>query len=187
MNKIITAYVVSLLVVVNIYADTCTCESLNADITALQTTVTQQQDLVSKLSDDIGVMADRIGVMADRIVVTEKLLSETLLALTGNSTLTNTVALTSPADSTDGSKTTAPDMTLSNSATTYLLHASTTSTFDRAKSIVIYIDSDDALTNAWSQVADLAGTNSDVIYIAVQSIDGSVISGLSNSAKLTLK
>ena len=187
MNKIISAYIISLLIVVNIYAETTTCDSLNADIAVLQTTVTQQQDLVSKLSDDIGAMADRINVMADKIVTTEKLLSDTLLAITGNSTLTNSVALTSPADSATVSKATAPDMTLSNSATTYLLHASTSATFDRAKSIVIYVDSNNALTNAWTQVADLAGTNSNVVYIAVQSIDGSVISGLSNSAKLTLQ
>lgn len=137
MNKIISTYIISLLVVVNVYAET-TCESLNTDISALQTTVTQQQTLVSKLSDDIGTMADRINVVADKIVATEKLLSETLLAITG-------------------------------------------------KSIVIYVDSNNALTNAWAQVADLAGTNSNAVYIAVQSIDGSVISGLSNSAKLTLQ
>ena len=189
MIKLTSVFVISVLFVVNIYAEatTCTCESLNADILALQTTITQQQDLVSGLSDDIGVMADRIGDMADKIVATEHLLSETLLALTGNATLTNSVALLSPADSTSASKTTAPNISLSDSAAKYLLHASTSATFERTKSIVIYVDSNDALTNAWVQVANLATTNSDVVFIAVQSINENVISVLSNSAKLTLQ
>ena len=182
-------FFLSLLLVANIYAETstCTCESLNADVTKLQTTVTEQQALVSKLSDDIGTMADRIGDMADKIVATEKLLSDTLLTLTGNATLVNSVALLSPADSTTASKTTAPTISLSNSATQYLLHASTSATFERSKSVVIYVDSDDALTKAWAQVADLAATDGGVVFIAVESINDNVISALSNSAKLTLQ
>lgn len=186
MKKITTLFF-SALITLNLYAETTTCNSLDADISAMQTSVTQQQELVSKLSDDIGIMADRIGDMADKIVATEHLLSETLLALTGNASLISSVALLSPADSTTASKTTPPAISLSNAATTYLLHASTSATFERAKSLVIYVDSDTALTNAWAQVADLATTNSGVVFIAVQSINGSVISTLSNSAKLTLQ
>ncbi len=182
-----TALFLGTLFTLNLYAETTTCDSINADISAMQTTVTKQQELVSKLSDDIGIMADRIGDMADKIVATEHLLSETLLALTGNSSLISSVALLSPADSSTASKTTPPTISLSNAATTYLLHASPSATFERAKSLVIYVDSDNALNNAWAQVADLATTNGGVVFIAVQSINGSVISTLSNSAKLTLQ
>lgn len=78
-------------------------------------------------------------------------------------------------------------MTLSNAATTYLLHVSKTATFERANSIVLYIDSSDTLANSWSQVATFAATNSDVVFIAVQSINENVISTLSNGVKLTLQ
>jgi len=171
----------------NLYAGTTTCDTLNASVADLETSVTNQQKLVSKLSDDIGTMADRIGTMADRIVVTEKLLANTLLTLTGNSSLENSVVLTSPLDSTTASKSTAPNITLSNSASQYLLYASTDANFQRAKSLVIYIDSSDRLTKAWAQVANLAANNNDIIYIAVKSINDNVVSTLSNSVKLTVQ
>jgi len=177
----------STLFTLNLYAQTTTCDTLNASVANLETSVTNQQALVSKLSDDIGVMADRIGTMADRIVTTEKLLSDTLLTLTGNASLVKSVILTAPLDSSTVSKVTAPTMTLSDSASQYLLYASTDTSFERAKSLVIYVDSSDALTKAWAQVAELAATNNDVIFIAVKSINNNVISTLSNSVKLTLQ
>ena len=188
MKKLGTLFI-STIFAFNLYADstTCTCDALNTSITNLQTSVTNQQKLVSKLADDIGVMADRIGTMADRIVATEKLLSNTLLTLTGNKSLTNSVALTKPIDSSTALKATAPDISLSNSASTYLLYASTKNTFNRADSLVIYINSSNTLSAAWEQVANLATTNNDVIYIAVKSINSNVISALSNSVKLTLQ
>jgi len=172
----------------NVYAGTTSCDTINTSVNNLETSVTNQQKLVSKLSDDIGTMADRIGTMADKIVKTEDLLSQTLLTITGNKTLTNTVALTKPLDSTTAQKNTPPTIELSDNATTYLLYASTDAKFDRAKSLIIYVDtSNDTLKNSWSQVADLAGTNNDVIYIAVKSINNNVISALSNETKLTLQ
>lgn len=185
--KALGSFFISILFVTSLFAKTTTCDSLSADITSLQTTVTQQQKLVSKLSDDIGVMADRIGTMADRIVATENLLSQTLLALTGNKTLQNSVALLAPLDSSVASKTTPPSISLSNAATKYLLHVSKTATFERASSLVLYIDSDATLAKSWAQVSAFAATNSDVVFIAVQSIDNNVISTLSNGVKLTLQ
>jgi uncharacterized coiled-coil protein SlyX len=94
--------VVALFLVTSLNAETTTCDTLNTSINTLGTSVTNQQALVSKLSDDISAMAERIGTMADKIVVTEKILSDTLLALTGNTTLSSlatTAILTSPLDS----------------------------------------------------------------------------------------
>ena len=193
MKKFTTIFL-SAIVALNLYADSTSCDTLNKSIDNLETSVTNQQQLVSKLSDDIGVMADRIntmadkiGTMADRIVTTEKLLSDTLLTLTGNKSLTSSVILKKPLDSTTASKATAPDIELSDSASTYLLYASKDTKFQRDNSIIIYIDSSSTLSNAWQQVANLASSNSDVVYIAVKSINNDVVSALSNSVKLTLQ
>lgn len=185
--KFLGSFFISLFFVASLNAETTTCDTLNTDIATLETTVTGQQELVSELSGDIGVMADRIGDMADKIVATEELLSTTLIALTGNTAVINGVVLLAPFDSSLASKSTPPTITLSNAATKYLLHISKTATFERTSSIVLYIDSSDTLTNSWSQVATFAATNSDVVFIAVQSINENVISALSNGVKLTLQ
>ena len=187
MNKMIISLFIPLFFITNINAETVTCDSLDASITNLGTIVTDQQALVSKLSDDIGVMADRIGDMADKIVLTETLLSQTLLTITGNTTLTNAVILLSPLDSTTASKTIASTLTLSDSASQYILYASKSPTFSETNSIKIYIDSTDTLSRSWTQVSDFAATNSDVIYIAIKSINNNIISTLSNGVKLTLQ
>jgi uncharacterized coiled-coil protein SlyX len=189
MKKIISKSVTALLLVTSLNAASTTCDTLDTSIENLGTTVTDQQALVSKLSDDIGVMADRIGTMADRIVATEKLLSETLLALTGSTsnTLSNTAVMTAPLDSSTASKTTAPTITILSAPTAYLLYASTSPKFEQSKSIVLYIDSDATLSTSWTRVSELAATNGDVIYIAVKSINNNLISALSNGVKLTLQ
>jgi len=180
-------FFITTLFVANLYAETTTCDTLNTSVTNLETSVTNQQALVSKLSDDISTMANKINLMADKIVETEQLLSNTLITLTGNTSLVNSVVLTAPLDSTLAYKTTPPTFVLSDSATQYLLYASKDANFDRANSLVIYIDSSDALSKAWTQVADLASSNNDVIFIALKSIKNSVISTLSNGVKLTLE
>jgi len=194
MNKIISTAVASLLVVGTLYADT-TCsevETVNKSIESLNTTVTNQQELVSKLSDDIGTMADRIGTMADKIVTTEKLLSDTLIVLTGNADLgssssTTGVALTKPLDGSTASKTTAPTIEISTSSSKYLLLASTEPTFGETTTISLYIESDQGLSTSWKQVVNFAGSN-DTVYISVKSIDANnKISSLSNGVKLTLQ
>ncbi len=187
MKKIAATFLIFTLFGMNLSADTTTCDALNTNVTTLESSVTNQQALVSKLSDDIGAMADRIGDMADKIVVTEELLSKTLLTLTGNDSLVSSVALISPLDSSNADKTTPPQITLSDAANTYLLYVSTDATFDRTKSLVIYIDSSNTLSKVWSQVAELAATNNDVVFLAVKSINNSVISSLSNGVKLTLQ
>ena len=175
-------------------ADT-TCEAVstvNTSIESLNTTITNQQNLVSKLSDDIGIMADRIGTMADKIVITEKLLADTLIVLTGNADLGTTssttgVVLTKPLDSTTVSKTTAPTIELSTNSSKYLLYASTEPTFGSTTTISMYIESDSGLNTSWKQIVDFAGAN-DTIYIAIKSIDANnKISSLSNGVKLTLQ
>jgi len=194
MKKKITVIATSFFLASFLHAETTTCDALNSSIDSLETSVTNQQALVSKLSDDIGTMADRIntmadkiGVMADRIVKTETLLSQTLLAVTGNSSSANTVVLLNPLDSTTASKTTPPTITLSPTTTSYLLYASTSATFEAAKTITLYVDSQNTLTNSWNRVTTLAATNGDVIYIAVKGINNSVVSALSNGVKLTLQ
>ena len=187
MNKMIVNLSIVLFFITNVNAETVTCDSLDAGISNLGTTVTDQQALVSKLSDDIGLMSNQIEAMADKIVLTETLLSQTLLTITGNATLSNAVMLLSPLDSTTASKTEAPSLTLSDSATQYLLYASKSPTFSDAQSIKIYIDSTDTLSRSWSQIVEFGATNGDVIYIAVKSINNNQISSLSNGVKLTLQ
>lgn len=92
MKNLMSKSIITLLLITTLNAETTTCDTLNASIDNLGQSVTNQQELVSKLSDDIGIMADRIGTMADRIVATEKLLADTLLALTGNDTLGSQIA-----------------------------------------------------------------------------------------------
>lgn len=187
MNKIIISSCIAFMLLTNANAEETNCDTVNKNVDSLSTSVTNQQELVSKLSDDIGVMADRINTMADKIVVTEKLLSDTLLTLTGNKFLIDTVVLTQPLDSSSVSKTTPPTITLSDSSATYLLYASSTATFDDGKTIAIYINSSDTLNNSWSQISNFAATNGNEAYIAVKSIKDNVISRLSNGAKLTFE
>jgi len=179
-----------------LYAETTSCDAVstvNTSIESLNTSVENQQKLVSKLSDDIGVMADRIGTMADKIVKTEKLLSDTLIVLTGNADLGNSssanagVVLSKPLDGSTVSKIKAPAIELSSDSGKYLLYASTTPTFDDGKTISLYINSDASLNTSWKQVADFAGSSTS-IYVAVKSIDANnKISSLSNGVKLTLQ
>jgi len=197
MNKyILSTIIASGLFLAPLQAETATIESietLQLSIDTLGTTVTQQQVLVSKLSDDIGIMADRIGTMADRIVVTEELLANTLVTLTGNADLTGGsssygVALTAPTDSSPKlSRTLAPTITMIPDSTVYLLYASTEPTFSQANSIALYIDSSTTLASKWTQVVNFydqeASTN---FYIAVKSIDGlNTISSISNGVKVS--
>jgi hypothetical protein len=188
--------VVLLLTMTNLQAETTTCDAVNTvntSIESLNQSVANQQALVSKLSDDIGVMADRIGVMADRIVDTEKLLSDTLIVLTGNSDLgssssaTSGVVLTKPLDGAAVSKNSAPTIELSTSSSKYLLYVSTEPTFRDGDTISLYIESNAGLNTSWKEVADFAGSSS-TVYIAVKSIDANnKISSLSNGVKLTLQ
>ena len=180
----------------NVNAETTTCEAVstvNTSIESLNTSVADQQALVSKLSDDIGVMADRIGTMADKIVVTEKLLSDTLIVLTGNADLgssssaTTGVVLTKPLDGATVSKNTAPTIELSTSSSKYLLYASTEPTFGEATTISLYIESTSGLSTSWTQIVNFAGSAS-TIYLSVKNIDANnKISSLSNGVKLTLQ
>jgi len=180
----------------NLNAETTTCSAVstvNTSIESLNTSVANQQKLVSKLSDDIGVMADRIGTMADRIVDTEKLLSDTLIVLTGNADLgssssaTTGVVLMKPLDGATVSKDTAPTIKLSTSSSKYLLYASTEPTFGESTTISLYIESTSGLNTSWAQIVNFAGSASS-IYIAVKNIDeNNKISSLSNGVKLTLQ
>jgi len=184
------------LLLTNANGETTTCEAVNTvntSITSLNKSVADQQALVSKLSDDIGVMADRIGTMADRIVTTEKLLSDTLIVLTGNADLgsssssTSGVALTKPLDGASVSKNTAPAIELSTSSSKYLLYASTEPTFGELTTISLYIESTSGLNTSWTQIVNFADSAS-TIYIAVKNIDANnKISSLSNGVKLTLQ
>ncbi|SFV63703.1 hypothetical protein MNB_SM-6-376 [hydrothermal vent metagenome] len=195
MKKVLLSVVSTTLLFTALHADTTSCDAVqtvNTSINDLSKAVADQQALVSKLSDDIGIMADRIGVMADRIVVTEKLLSDTLIVLTGNTNLgnssnsTNGVVLTKPLDGTHLSSTDAPIIELSTSSNKYLLYASTEPTFDDGKTISLYIESNTGLDTSWKQVLSFAGSNK-TIYIAVKSIDANnKISSLSNGVKLIL-
>jgi len=194
MKRLLYATLASFLLLSSLHAET-TCEAVstvNTSIESLNSTVENQQALVSKLSDDIGIMADRIGDMADKIVVTEKLLADTLIVLTGNADLgssssTTGVALTKPLDGSTVSKNTAPTIEMSTSSTKYLLYASTEPTFGDATTISLYIESSAGLSTSWQQVVNFAG-NSSTIYIAVKSIDtNNKISSLSNGVKLTLQ
>jgi len=196
MRKLLISTVASIVLIANISATETTCEaveSVNTSIESLSTTVTNQQALVSKLSDDIGVMSDRIVPMADKIVETEKLLSDTLIVLTGNADLgsssssTTGVVLTKPLDGSTASKTVAPTIELTTASSKYLLFASTEPTFGDGTSISLYIESNTGLSTSWNQVINFAGANS-TIYIAVKSIDANnKISSLSNGVKLTLQ
>jgi hypothetical protein len=196
MKKILSTALLTTMLTISLQADTTTCDAVgtvNTSIESLNTTIANQQALVSKLSDDIGLMADRIGLMADKIVVTEKLLADTLIILTGNSDLgsssssTTGVALTQPLDGATVSKTTAPTITLSTSSSKYLLYASSEPTFSDATTISLYIESTTGLSTSWTQVVNFAGSNS-TIYIAVKNIDANnKISSLSNGVKLTLE
>jgi len=187
MKKIFTSVALSVLLASALNADT-TCDSVatvNTSIESLNATVENQQALVSKLSDDI-------GIMADRIVDTEKLLSDTLIVLTGNSDLgssssTSGVALTKPLDGSTVSKTTAPTIELSTESSKYLLYASTEPTFSDSTTISLYIESTSGLSTSWNQVVNFIGDGTD-LYIAVKSIDeNNKISSLSNGVKLTLQ
>jgi len=196
MKKTIISLVTSVVLFTTLHAETTSCEAVqtvNTSITDLSKAVSDQQALTSKLSDDIGTMADRIGTMADRIVTTEKLLSDTLIILTGNTDLgsssssTSGVVLTKPLDGATVSKSTAPTIQLSTSSSKYLLYASTEPTFDDGKTISLYIESNTGLDTSWKQVVNFAGNNN-TIYIAVKSIDANnKISSLSNGVKLTLQ
>ncbi len=197
MKKILVSVVTSMVLLASLHAETTTCQAVstvNTSITDLSKSVADQQALVSKLSDDIGTMADRILVMADKIVATEKLLSDTLIVLTGNTDLgsssssTTGVVLTKPLDGATVSKTTAPTIELSTSSAKYLLYASTEPTFGAGTTISLYIESSSSLDTSWKQVVSFAAANSNTIYMAVKSIDANnKISSLSNGVKLTLQ
>lgn len=175
----------------NGFAETVTYDSyldIKDEMDKLNISVVDQQKLVSKLSDDIGLMADRILEMSDRIVTTEDLLAQTLTTLLANPELSgessaNATALTSPSDNTIVGVSIAPTITMIPAATVYLLYASTTPTFSAGNTISIYIDSNEALTQKWSQVASFAGSTT--IYIAVKRINGNTISSLSNGVKVS--
>ena len=196
MKKILVSVATSMVLLTSLHAETTTCQAVstvNTSITDLSKSVADQQALVSKLSDDIGTMADRILVMADKIVATEKLLSDTLIVLTGNTDLgsssssTTGVVLTKPLDGATVSKTTAPTIELSTSSTKYLIYASTEPTFDDGTTISLYIESSAGLDTSWKQVVNFAGSNN-TIYLSVKSIDSNnKISSLSNGVKLTLQ
>lgn len=189
--KILIASLVSSMLMFTSLQSATSCDAVttvNTSVESLNTTVTQQQALVSKLSDDIGVMSDRILVMADKIVVTERLLSDTLLAITGTTSSSSIgVVLSKPLDGAAQSKSVAPTMELSTASATYLLYASTEPTFSASKTISLYVESSASLSTSWTQVVNFAGVSTR-IYIAVKSVDSNgKISSLSNGVKLTLE
>jgi hypothetical protein len=151
------------------------------------------------LADDIGEMADRIlttetyiGDMANRIVETETLLSETLLQLQANSTAGSAqtgarpgVLLLSPVTGGTVYRHSAPVISMSNAATSYVLYISASGNFQDVTVMPLLITPDSPLDAVWENAVQSLTGNS--IYIAVKSVYGeSNLSELSNGVRLQL-
>jgi hypothetical protein len=161
--------------------------------------ITMNESMLA-LAGDIGTMADRIlvtetyiGDMADKIVTTENLLSSTLLQLQQNGTGGNGAAVSKPgvlvlAPTTGNTvyRNTAPTITLSNAATSYVLYVSTTGNFQDGTMLPLLITPETPLATVWQDaVQSLTGNT---IYIAVKSVYGeSNLSELSNGVRLALQ
>ena len=156
--------------------------SSNASASFFTAPSTNEQilQLISKLSDDIGLMADRIlvmadkiGEMSDRIVHTEELLAD----LSTNNTTSAQTVLISADNNTVLYANQVPEFTLNNEASQMLIYVSSSLTM-QSDTITILVNNPSDLAQQWSELKTLADNNK--IYIAVKTIDGNVISSLSN-------
>jgi len=156
--------------------------SSNASASFFTAPSTSEQilQLVSKLSDDIGLMADRIlvmadkiGEMSDRIVHTEELLAD----LSTNNAITVQTILISADNHTVLYANQVPEFTLNTEASQMLIYVSSSLTM-QSDTITILVNNPSDLAQQWSELKTLANNNK--IYIAVKTIDGNVISSLSN-------
>ena len=166
----------------------------------------QMMELMSKLSDDIGVMADRIGEMADRILImadkigemadrivqTEELMTNTMLQMQENMNATgasNTLAqsgsvlLLTPSH-TSASTYSAPDIILSDNASSYLLYVSTSPMIDAVNTSSILVQEASSIDTLWHEI--VAKTTSKTVYIAVKSLHDNQLSTLSNAVAIDI-
>ena len=154
--------------------------------------------LISKLSDDIGVMsnrilamADKIGKMADRIVATEKLMTQTLTKVQENNNIlvSNSAATTSPAIlntpwGTQVNGNNPPPININHYNGAYMLYASPNGAMD-SSSMQVLIHNESELITTWLQLKQLANNN--LLYIAVRTVNGNQVSGLSNAVQILLQ
>ena len=151
-------------------------------------------DAMLTLSTDIGTMADRIvetedkiGEMADRIVQTEELMADTLVQLNQNISAMDGgtgVLLLSPQTGAVLSRTTAPEINLSNAASSYVLYLSATADFSGNQVIPLLVTTTTSLQDIWAQASE--SINAANIYLAVRSIDEQYrLSPLSNIVRIT--
>ena len=167
-----------------------------ADLFSCSTdTVTSMLDAMLTLSTDIGTMADRIvvtedkiGEMADRIVQTEEIMADTLLQLNQNIDSLSAgfgVLLLSPLSGAVLSRTTAPEIELSDSADSYVLYLSPTADFTDNQVLPLLVTATTSLQDVWSQVSDSMTVST--VYLAVRSVDDQYrLSALSNAVRITL-
>ena len=158
--------------------------STNATASFFSAPTTDEQilTLISKLSDDIGLMADRIlvmadkiGEMADRIVHTEEIMAE--LADNGsNNSTAPTVIISSDSQSVLYGEQT-PTFTSNVEAPQMLIYVSSSLTMG-SDTVSILVNNPSELATQWQALKSLATDNK--IYIAIKTIDGNVISSLSN-------
>jgi len=176
----------------------------------------EMMDLMSKLSDDIGLMADRIltmadkiGDMADRIVETERLMADTLVRMeevavggtcTTETTTNPSTGTPAPTTSTPSTNNTvilqtiygstaslyrAPQIDISDNSDTYLLYVSESPTIDASNSSSFLVGNYMPIEKAWSDA--IYHVRSNQVYIAVKTVDGDIVSNMSNVVQINLQ
>ena len=166
----------------------------------------QMMELMSKLSDDIGLMADRIGQMgdrilvmadkigemADRIVQTEEIMTNTMLQMQENMNTpassnglaqTNNVLLLTPSH-TAATTDIAPDILLSDNASSYLLYISTSPMIDAVNTSSILVQEASSLDTLWHDAVSKTAANT--LYIAVKTLQDNQLSTLSNAVAIDI-
>jgi hypothetical protein len=152
------------------------------------------------LASDIGTMADRIlvtendiGQMADKIVTTENLLSSTLLQLQSNASNGGGftggkpgVLLLAPSTGDTVYRSTAPALTLSDNATSYVLYVSTTGNFQDGNVLPLLVTPQTPLAILWQNAVQPLPAST--VYIAVKSVyNQGNLSELSNAVRVGLE
>jgi hypothetical protein len=183
-----------------IYSQLSTAGTFSLGMCTTDPMIITLNDSMLTLGKDIGEMADRIlttetyiGDMANRIVETETLMSTTLLQLQANATAGNAstasrpgVLLLSPGTGSTVYRHSTPTITLSNSATSYVLYVSTSGNFQDGSMLPLLITPEAPLDTVWENAVQSLSGNT--IYIAVKSVYGEYnLSELSNGVRLQLQ
>ena len=171
-------------------------EALTPTTTVSAEVSIEMLELFGALADDIGemadrilVMADKILVMADKIVATEQLMANLVVdvasikaTVEGDNVALPTVVISSLNGSTLFAGA-APFIGMNVIVPEYLVYVSSSMTMN-SNTMSVLVHNQLELQALWSNLVTLSDNNK--IYVAIKTIDGNVISSLSNVLTYTV-